>query len=719
MIRRIMIALFLLLIGGGTPATQAQNPANVFLHTVDESLFPDLSFTFRVVDDANQVVPNITADSLTLYEDGQEIEDWQVTTSEQGPAQVVFVVDLGEYAYERGFSAASVRQVLSQFVSGGYFRDDTDHVAVLTCTAEGAVVLLPPTQSQSEFLNAVNSQSFNETSGNTVGLGCVREAVEETLANLVEPGFGNTAVIYLSPLVHATQTAGIAREAEAATVAAIARQNRVAVYGFHSFTRSGSEQEAPPFQALAEGTGGEYLLLSSEGNTADLNRIYSNIQAQGTLYHASYRSQIAASGQHTIALVPIGTTDSQAPAFSRQTFTLTLDEAVVQITAPSNNTSIERDVTQTSSGTSLEPDSVTITAEIVSWPYSLESADIQSVELLVEGRPTLPLPNPGLGPYEFELDISTIEDGTERLVIQVQVTDKSNIAAASDSIQLNITADSFIPTQTPLPTHTPAPTTVPLVGAGDICAADPNSPECQQARLPLYLLAALGVALLIAIAMMFRYSAQVKEAVKHPSEAIRKIGAEVRKTILGGRGGRGKKVIAQFEVLQARKDLVGNTVKIYTHTTTLGRNPKLCDIQLYDEDESSSVSGQHCTIQYDRGTFFIIDNNSANGTEVDGQAIGPDIPVELKDGAEVILGDVFRRGAKLKFIIVQPETPPIADRTMLEDDLQLPATKPADDNKTMLDKDGEESPETFYDMPRPDFSKKRKESDKDWLNDLE
>lgn len=718
MIRRIMIALFLLLIGWSISTTQAQNPANVFLHAVDESLFPDVSFRFRVVDDANQVVPNITADSLTLYEDGQEIEEWQVTTAEQGPVQVVFVIDLGEYAYERGFSAASVRQVLSQFVSGGYFRDDTDHVAVLTCTAEGAVVLLPPTQSQSEFLNAINSQSLNETGGQTKGLGCVQEAIEETLANLVEPGFGSTAVIYLSPLVHAPQTAGIAREAEAATVAAIARQKRVAVYGFHSDTRSSNEGGAP-FQILAEGTGGEYLLLSNEGNTADLNRIYGGIQAQSTLYSASYRSQIATSGQHTIALVPIGTTDSQAPAFSRQTFTLTLDEAVVQITAPSSNTSIERDVTETSSGTSLEPDSVTITAEIVSWPYSLKSADIQSVELLVEGRPTLPLPNPGLGPYEFDLDISTIENGTERLVIQVQVTDKSNIAAASDSIQLNITADSFIPTQTPLPTHTPAPTTAPLVGAGDICAADPNSPECQQARLPLYLLAFLGIALFIAIAMMFRYSAQVKEAVKHPGEAIRKIGAEVRKTILGGRGGRGKKVIAQFEVLQARKDLVGNTVKIYTHTTTLGRNPKLCDIQLYDEDESSSVSGQHCTIQYDRGTFFIIDNNSANGTEVDGQAIGPDIPVELKDGAEVILGDVFRRGAKLKFIIVQSEMPPVGDRTMLEDDLQLTNTKPADDNKTVLDREGEESPETFYDMPRPDFSKKRKESDKDWLNDLE
>ena len=160
----------------------------------------------------------------------------------------------------------------------------------------------------------------------------------------------------------------------------------------------------------------------------------------------------------------------------------------------------------------------------------------------------------------------------------------------------------------------------------------------------------------------------------------------------GGRGGRGQMLLAKLHILQARKDLIGQEIPIYVHTITLGRNPKLVDIQLYDEDDNSTVSGQHCTLQYEksRDAFLLTDHNSSAGTQVNGRPIQPNDPVALNDGDEIMLGEVFRRGAKLRFERVKSVEKPDAatsglgvQKTIL-DDAWL-AAPPGEGSNTIID----------------------------------
>jgi hypothetical protein len=65
-------------------------------------------------------------------------------------------------------------------------------------------------------------------------------------------------------------------------------------------------------------------------------------------------------------------------------------------------------------------------------------------------------------------------------------------------------------------------------------------------------------------------------------------------------------------------------------------------------DSSLGVSGQHCTISFNNGQFFIQDDGSSYGTVLNGQVIPKGKPVPLPDGAQIGLGPkvviVFRLG---------------------------------------------------------------------------
>jgi predicted component of type VI protein secretion system len=135
---------------------------------------------------------------------------------------------------------------------------------------------------------------------------------------------------------------------------------------------------------------------------------------------------------------------------------------------------------------------------------------------------------------------------------------------------------------------------------------------------------------------------------------------------LGGTSIR-REAIAYLNVLVARTDRSGGRIEIYNNRTTLGRDPKLTDIQLFNLDDQSSVSGLHCTIFFDQGKFFITDDNSSNGTFLNGKRLTPNDPTELPNNSEIILGDLYRQGAKLTFEIATGTGAPLADAYPVEE----------------------------------------------------
>jgi VWFA-related protein len=55
-------------------------------------------------------------------------------------------------------------------------------------------------------------------------------------------------------------------------------------------------------------------------------------------------------------------------------------------------------------------------------------------------------------------------------------------------------------------------------------------------------------------------------------------------------------------------------------------------------DEDTSISRRHATITYENATFYLTDENSSNGTAVDGKRLPPSMPFVLQDGARIMLG---------------------------------------------------------------------------------
>jgi pSer/pThr/pTyr-binding forkhead associated (FHA) protein len=114
--------------------------------------------------------------------------------------------------------------------------------------------------------------------------------------------------------------------------------------------------------------------------------------------------------------------------------------------------------------------------------------------------------------------------------------------------------------------------------------------------------------------------------------------------------------------------MIGETISLTKPVTVMGRNPELADVVFYP-DEPSSLSRVHATIQLDGKYFVITDSNSTNGTRVNGQLLRPSDPVQLRDGDEIVLGDLGKLGVKMRFAASGgAEHTELKDRTYIVDD---------------------------------------------------
>lgn len=102
------------------------------------------------------------------------------------------------------------------------------------------------------------------------------------------------------------------------------------------------------------------------------------------------------------------------------------------------------------------------------------------------------------------------------------------------------------------------------------------------------------------------------------------------------------------ELAQCRFTLVGPNLLHGTQDTpvTIGRSRK-CDVRV----ENESVSKVHGSIGFDaaRGDYVVVDENSRNGTRVNGTPLAPGVPVAVYAGVQLAFGDAV-------FVFIDPPT---------------------------------------------------------------
>ncbi len=617
----------------------AQGSITFFVTNVDASQFPDVKFDLRAIDLNNQAVANLSSANVAVYENGQQAPDVQVLPRTDGPVNIIFVIDLGQFANYQIFGLNNVRLAISTLVTGGYFKDGIDTVTVLgrqNSNGDQTLVLLPTTSTGLTLSNWVANFNFQRGSGKTKGLLGVEEAMAEMSKQVPTPGGETAAIIYLGRYIEDPNTTVATSSAQ--NLALTAKEKHITVYTFQTDL---SKFNSQPLQVLATGANGVYLPLDRNTVATSTGNIYQAITAQRTVYTVSYRSQLGESGTRQITI----NSPAAPSAGLAGSYEVTVEPPSVQITEPNPDSTILREAKPNADGTySYDLNEVTVTADI-NWPSGASPRNITSAELFVNGATQDRIEPPaGATQVEFKWDISDVAaEGINTLNVEVRVTDELNVQASGETT-VNI---DVIPPPAPPPED---PTVVFFKKYGIII----GSVVC---------VGLLGVAVVMGIIWGVTRPKQVVQ-VAAPAAAA---SGEAMHTLIGGSPTK-EKALATLKVLEGPRGLIGETFNITKAITIIGRNPKVAHIVFYP-DEPSSVSRLHCTIQLDGKQFIITDNNSSSGSRINGDWLKPNDPVQLRDGDEIILGDLAKLGVKLVFNMqAAAESKEAIDRTFIIDD---------------------------------------------------
>ena len=618
MLRQFRIAVTLLFLLGllGLPAGAMAQAGNTFFITdVDSGTFPDVSFSLRAVDLNNTVVGGLNASNITVYENGEEVSDLQVTPQADGPIAIIFVIDQGRLANFLSFNLNNTRLAITTLVSGGYFVDGRDTVQVLgrqNVNSDQTVELLPPTLTATELTTWAANFNFERGSGATKGLLGIEDAIQRMSQLVPVAGSRTAAIIYLGRYIEdpSPQVAVTAAQ----NTASAARRDFISIYTLQTDPNRG---RADALQVLATSSGGQYAALDRTSFTSAVSSVYNTIAAQRAYYTVSYRSNLGASGEREIT---INSTERPSAGVTG-TYTINLQPASLTISEPVAGSTIRREA-QLGEDNSLSADTSTVKVVAnVAWPDGFPRS-IVSAELLandnVEG--TLDV-GPDDTQLEFEWDLSDIVDeGLNPVKLEVKATDELGLES---SVETGVSVQVIIP----------ATATATGPGAATMAVGG------------VLLFCVLGAVALAIVGGVYFF------VIRRPAPAASEAPAaapEPRSTIMGADAYPGL-TLATLTLQEGPQGLVGETFRLYMATTVIGRNPTATDITFYP-DEESSVSRMHCTIQMaEDNTFRLTDNASSAGTRLNGRRIQPNDPVVLADGDEIVLGDLARRGVKLKF----------------------------------------------------------------------
>lgn len=684
-VRLAMTTIAMMLVSGAWPVSAQQGPstAQVFITHVSPANFPEVTLSFRVFGAGNQFTRGYSADDIALLENDTPVRNLELRAYDDAPIHVTFFIDLGYTATFNNYGQENIKKLLREFVNSDYFLDGVDTVSIVTRKhTQGENVNtteLAPTTSAEAFRRAVGTLNLapasTESSYATYGLYGLQSALSE-LAAQVDTTQQATSIIYLGRMIEKpipSEAAVVARE-----LAEQASAQRVRLFAWHTdWTQPGTT--VGPLRTFANESGGEYIHLEKDqDNLTAVRDIYDKIAGadQRARYEVVYNSIIREQFR-TVSLTASGI-GTAAP----QSYEVAVQPPAVSIISPANNDLLERTATFDSETEQVYFDmyEVPVTAEFA-WTDGYPR-DIESAQLLVNGKPAGPefVPDPSSSLLEFTWNISEFDNaGVFTNSLQVKVVDSLGFETTTSSVTQDVTV--IIPQEYEGQIIVEAPDII----VETICDVEPTSMACWRERGTTYA-PWIGLTVTSALAVIYRRRLGNVAVAAANTFLETEIGRQISHTLLGGRVKR-RQAIAYLQVLDGPLHLQGEQISIYSNLTTLGRDPASSDKQLYRHDERSTISGKHCTLKHDRGHFQLTDDGSTNGTKVNGVLLSPGEPITLNEGDEIVLGDITEHGARLLFQVA----------------VDAPADTPAAGNTgdTILDDDYDSIGQPVYDPERP------------------
>lgn len=618
------------------PGLSAQsNIQNIVITEVDASGFPQVVVRFRALDVAGFPVPNIQTGMFIVEEGSNQIAPENLKEAEKGLC-VQFMVEAGVWLW--GPSWQNAQAVITDFAqTTPWMKEDMDNVALTMIEATGPRQLLSFTGDSEALVTAVANYTPPRGADISRPIPALEEKVEELAINPPTACKDNRPkfIVYLSSGMESGT-------GQVSALAAQAKEARIPIYTVLLGNRDGQ-----PLETLAQESGGKYVQYSNRNSLAPF---YTQLTEYRRHYDLSYRSQVNESGTQPMKLrASVGSGEVVSETAS---YAVTVDPPRVLITAPTAGTEITRSAAEyTDNLTTLTPTSYTVLAQVIFPDDHIRR--LRQATLLVNGAvaQTLTNPNPNEN-MELLWNLQNIHK-EDAFSLEVEILDELGLVSKSQAVAANVgisvppkpenpvspTIDVKATVIAGLPTAAPSimPTPIPCVSPDPFC----DNVERPFRSNPTSFVS-LGVALFSLVFAGIVWVNRDKAPVRAVTDTVRRGVDTITKRYLGPTEARAYLVVLEGDVN------VGKTLEIYGDTP-IGRSKQTAELLFQQYDDNSPISRLHCTITDEEDHFTIKDEDSANGTFLNGAKLSPLTPEVLHDGDEIELGRVERGGVRLLF----------------------------------------------------------------------
>jgi len=586
-------------------------PATLQIVKLDTSAFPEIRVQVLLLDPNGATAATPSKQNLILSENSHAVE-FAVEPKEVG-AEIGFVMDAGIGLYSTGASGATrlqeMKDAIGDLTQDPLLLTGKDGFYVVAQEPRGVTTLVTPDTQATQIptlLGQYNPQITYQPAYPLEGVNFLLEGFAKE--NSSGGSRAQAIVVFSGPLT-------VDRKYPLKSIAEKAKAMGVAV---HTVMVRSSEVQDDTLLNLAEQTGGRYFYLGPEG-MSNLSGLKSRLLGIRNQFILTYRSPNAESGTR---VVTIGLTYGQNEKPAMAQYTIDVKPPVAVILSPGNDQSVSAEKYKPTDDPKATPASGIIVTGSVSWPDGHPRA-IKQATLLANGKPEASLEAPKDN-LTFVWNPSK-ENSSGPVTLQIQIEDELGLVGLSDQIVVHIGSSG--------------------VGGFSICQTGSSSPLCNLSAgnlLPYLSLAIALVALGLVVVFRKQVAGTAGQVAGAATDFIQEVGETLR---FKNRPGSAKATLV---------DLDGNTgtgrssFELYG-TTSIGRSKKNADLIFQANQPDSPISRLHCTILEEDGGFFVRDDQSANGTYLNGIRMVPMDRYPLKEGDEIQLANPEKGGVRLKF----------------------------------------------------------------------
>ncbi len=614
------------------PAQAQGTVERVEVTAIDAAEYPFVQLHVRALDGAGRHVPGIERTALVIR-DGESTPTAEfINDLQDGPLTVHFVIEAGTSLDDRGWAAA--QEAVRHFARGGWMAAAETQVAVSVVQGAAVTTLVPYTTDASAIASL--PAAGNPSAGTLTFAGRALTGLLDEM-NRESPG-GAKVVVFLTRQL----------EANVALDEAVDASLRHNIPIYTGLMRSslrldsqpiGGTPQPPPLDAdvqqMAERSHGRFSLMGED--PAAMTDAYDDLTARRQHYVIAYRVSDSLSGTRNVS---VGMPGAVGTVSGESSYVVTVEPPQVVFDTPDSGNIFRRQgATWDADPAAAEPATLPVSVIIGFGRQPLRR--VRSVVLEVDGQEVDRAENLLRGDGEmFDVDLSwdlhsvaTVGDSNHTLV--VKVVDELGFG---DQDSVDVTVRITMPPQ-PTPPPPPPPPVVEIV-----CITP--EPFCSRIERPirenplaaLSLLVALLALIFAAVIWATRGSAPVQRMTQTVRRGIDRLTNRYRRA----------EVRAYLEVVGGADD-IGKRYEIFGDTP-IGRSRQNAELLFQQEVENSPISRLHCTITDEEDHFMLRDEDSANGTYLNGERLTPIVPYRLKDGDIIELARVERGGVRLRFV---------------------------------------------------------------------